>query len=510
MHPTSPSHQHRRGALGALGSILHLPGFGHSHDHGPASLAADPALRDQALGLRTIWWALAALLVTTILQAGIYLLSRSVALLGDTVHNLGDALNSIPLLVAFAVARRAATRRYSYGFGRGEDVAGLVIVASMAFSAAYIAVESLQKLIDPRPMTHLPWVLAAALVGVVGNQLVAMMEIRVGTQIGSAALVADGQHARVDAFTSLAVVVAVAGAWLGLPILDPLVGLFMAVVISGMTWQAGRMIWERLMDAVDPAILARMAHYAGEVAGVERVGQVRARWLGHRLTADITVVVADTLTVVESQSIADRVRRMLRQSEPQLHDVVVACVPTYADQSAAAAFEGAAAILPPRYQAATPSAAPMRAADLEFAADGSVAWDAIWTNFCDLALAGGPPHRGTLLEPVPPAEVAADPEGYARVLAELERGLAMVTGCPVVPSPTPGWIGVACDSEDMALWLIRAITVENICVRREGTTLYLPAGPCFRLEKEIKNVVTVVAKTVHYWHEHQSALEAVA
>jgi sirohydrochlorin cobaltochelatase len=111
---------------------------------------------------------------------------------------------------------------------------------------------------------------------------------------------------------------------------------------------------------------------------------------------------------------------------------------------------------------------------------------------------------------VTPAEVDADPDGYARVLAELERGLAIVTGQPIVASATPGWIGIACDSEDMALWLIRAITVENICVRREGATLYVPAGPEFRLEKEIKNVVTVVAKTVHYWHEHQSALEAVA
>jgi hypothetical protein len=380
----------------------------------------------------------------------------------------------------------------------------------MAFSAIYIAVESVQKLLSPQPMTHLPWVLAAALIGVVGNQLVAMMEIRVGTQIGSAALIADGQHARVDAFTSLAVVAAVVGTWLGLPILDPLVGLLMAVVISGMTWQAGRLIWERLMDAVDPAVITRMIHYASEVSGVERVTQVRARWLGHRLTADVTVVVADTLTVVESQSIADRVRRVLRQTEPQLHDVVVACVPTYADQDAATALDGAAAILPPRYQNQTPSAAPMSAADLEYAADGSVAWDAIWTNFCDLALAGGPPHRGTLLEPVTPAEVAADPDGYARVLAELERGLAIVTGQPIVASATPGWIGIACDSDDMALWLIRAITVENICVRREGSMLYVPAGPQFQLAKEIKNVVTVVAKTVHYWHEHQSALEAVA
>jgi sirohydrochlorin cobaltochelatase len=144
----------------------------------------------------------------------------------------------------------------------------------------------------------------------------------------------------------------------------------------------------------------------------------------------------------------------------------------------------------------------MGAAGLKFADDGGVAWDEIWTDFCDLALAGGPPHRGTLLEPVNPAEVEANPGGYEKTLAELERGLTMVTGLSVVRSANPGWIGLACDSEDMALWLLRAIVVENVSVRREDKVLYFPAGPNFRLEKEIKNVVTVVAKTNHYWQEH--------
>lgn len=162
----------------------------------------------------------------------------------------------------------------------------------------------------------------------------------------------------------------------------------------------------------------------------------------------------------------------------------------------------ATAILPPRYQnGGTVSAAPMGAAPLKFDADGQVAWNEIWTDFCDLALAGGPPHRGDLLEPIAPEAVAADPAGYARVLAELERGIRMVTGLETVTS-APGWIGMRCPDEEMALWLLRAIVVENICVRREGTTLFLPVGPHFRLEHEIKNVITVVAKTHHYWTEH--------
>jgi sirohydrochlorin cobaltochelatase len=144
----------------------------------------------------------------------------------------------------------------------------------------------------------------------------------------------------------------------------------------------------------------------------------------------------------------------------------------------------------------------MGAAGLKFDAHGKAAWNEIWTDFCDLALAGGPPHRGTLLEPVSPDTVAADPEGYRHVLEELERGIRMVTGLEVVQSASPGWIGMVCTDEVMAVWLLRAIVVENISVRREGTTLYFPASPTFRLESEIKNVITVIAKTTHYWGEH--------
>jgi sirohydrochlorin cobaltochelatase len=166
-------------------------------------------------------------------------------------------------------------------------------------------------------------------------------------------------------------------------------------------------------------------------------------------------------------------------------------------------------ILPPQYQLNTAvSAAPMGAAALVYDADGKVAWDEIWQGFCDLALAGGPSHRGTLLEPVSPDTATADPQAYEKVLAELERGIHMVTGLPVIQSTTPGWIGLECDSDDMAIWLLRAIVVENISVRREGKTLFFPAASHFRLEKEIKNIITVIAKTTHYWHEHAQALSA--
>jgi hypothetical protein len=160
-------------------------------------------------------------------------------------------------------------------------------------------------------------------------------------------------------------------------------------------------------------------------------------------------------------------------------------------------------LLPPRYRNGKGvSAAPMGSAPMRYTEDGDVAWDEMWTGFCDLALAGGPSHRSTLLEPVTPMEAQADAAGYERVVAEIERGLRLVTGLPTRRSQTPGWVGLQCEDEEMALWLLRAIVVENVCVRREGATLFFPAGPDFRLDAEIKNVITAVAKTNHYWKEH--------
>jgi hypothetical protein len=159
--------------------------------------------------------------------------------------------------------------------------------------------------------------------------------------------------------------------------------------------------------------------------------------------------------------------------------------------------------LPSRYQdGRVVNAAPMGSASMHYNEQGQVAWDQMWTDFCDLALAGGPPHRGTLLEPVLPEEVRSNQTSYTRVVAEIERGLQLVTDLPIADTDSLGWVGVRCHDEQMALWLLRAIIVENVCVRREGNVLFLPAGPDFQLEKEIKNIITVVAKTHHYWIEH--------
>jgi hypothetical protein len=192
-------------------------------------------------------------------------------------------------------------------------------------------------------------------------------------------------------------------------------------------------------------------------------------------------------------------------AEVDLRDVSDIYVPlAHAHLSGENASDGGAGhILPPRYQnGKTVSAAPMGSAPMRYTAEGQVAWNEMWTDFCDLALAGGPSHRDTLLEPADPHEVKTNLDAYERVVAEIERGLRLVTGLPTMRSEKPGWVGLKCENEEMAVWLLRAIVVENVCVRREGSVLFLPAGPHYHLEQEIKNVITVVAKTLHYWMEH--------
>ena len=498
-------HSHGSGPLGWLGAIFHLHGHGDEAAAGPGDLAGNTAE-----GIRTIWVALVALGLTTIVQFVIVAFSGSVALLADTVHNLGDFLNSIPLLVAFYVGRRVATARYTYGFGRAEDVAGIFIVASIVFSAGYILWESVGKLIDPEPIDNLPWVAAAAIVGAIGNETVAWFQIRTGRRIGSDAMIADGLHARIDGLTSIAVLIAVAGVALGFPVVDAIVGLVIGVSILFIARDATRRIWYRLMDAVDPRLTAQIRDYAMEIPGVAGVASVRARWVGHALVAELRLVTDESTDAV---AVTGRVRSVLRQHVRHLSTVTIEIdAPSGGtdDRSTPAGPAGqrmTEAILPPRYQdpAAAVSAAPMGAVGLQYDAAGEVAWDEMWGGFCELALAGGAPHRGTLLEPVPATTAMSDPERYSWVLSELSKGIERVTGRPAVASPQPGWIGMLCDSEEMAIWMLRAIVVENVTVRREDQTLWFPAGPDYRLDREIKNVITVVAKTNHYWEEHLAA-----
>jgi len=318
-HDHPHDHAHPKGVWGWIATIFHL--HGHSHAHG--DLAGDEAFVDNAEGIRTVWLALAALTLTSILQIVIVLWSGSVALLADTVHNIGDALNSIPLLIAFYLARRAATRRYTYGFGRAEDVAGIFIVLSIAFSAGVIFWQSFQRLLNPQPLTNLGWIAVAAIVGFLGNELVALLQIRVGRKIGSAAMVADGLHARTDGLTSLAVLLAAGGSWLGFPIIDPIIGLLIGIAILFITKEATVTMWYRLMDAIEPELLGMAEHVISHQPQVKALRRLRMRWMGHRLHVEVQIAVDAQLTTAQSHTVAEQLRHDLLHEIAKLAEVVV-------------------------------------------------------------------------------------------------------------------------------------------------------------------------------------------
>ncbi|PYF99198.1 cation diffusion facilitator family transporter [Georgenia satyanarayanai] len=315
-------HGHGHAHSGPLARLRHalVP---HSHDHSEAIRTAEEA---SAVGIRASWVSLAGMGATAVLQLLIVWLSGSVALLADTLHNLGHLATTIPLIIAFRLGRRPATRRYSHGFRRAEDLVGLLIGLVVALSAVLIVWESVRALSAERDMTHLGWVLAAALVGAAGNEVVAIYRIRAGRRIGSAALVAEGQHARTDALTSLAVVIGVVGAWVGLPWVDPVVGLVIAAVIVAVLVSSMRTVVRRLMDGVEPDTLDLLEVEAARVPGVVAVDAARARWTGHRLEADIEIMVGSDLTLSRGIDVARAVDEQLRTRVPHLERAAVRIV----------------------------------------------------------------------------------------------------------------------------------------------------------------------------------------
>ncbi|WP_419992512.1 cation diffusion facilitator family transporter [Streptomyces boninensis] len=319
-HPHGHAHDHshapaagtRRARLRhRLGHLL-TP---HSHE---AADKTDAALESSARGMRALWISLAVLGATAVAQAVVVVLSGSVALLGDTVHNAADALTAVPLGIAFVLGRRAATRRFTYGLGRAEDIAGLVIVATIGASAAFAAWSAIDRLLDPRDISHVPMVAAAAVIGFIGNEWVARYRIRVGRDIGSAALVADGLHARTDGFTSLAVLLGAGGAALGWRLADPIVGLLITAAILLVLRDACREVFRRVLDAVDPALVDAAEHALEQTPGVRSVGELRMRWIGHRLRAEVAIVVDGDLTVRAAHEVAVEAEHALLHAVPKL------------------------------------------------------------------------------------------------------------------------------------------------------------------------------------------------
>lgn len=301
----------------------------HSHTHHAAAL--DPALANER-GIWALKVSLVGLLITAIFQVFIVAISGSVALLADTLHNFSDALTAVPLWLAFALARRARNRRYTYGYGRAEDLAGAFIVLMIFASALVVFYESFQKILHSQPLENIAWVAAAAVIGFLGNELVAIFRIRVGREIGSAALVADGLHARVDGFTSLGVLVGVIGVWLGFPWADPLVGLIIGAAILIIVWNTAKEMWRRMMDGIEPEVIERIEHIVRSVDGVMDAHDVTARWIGHRQRAELHVTVNCQIPTVASHHIGEEVRHVLFHEMPALSDITVHIDPCECDE----------------------------------------------------------------------------------------------------------------------------------------------------------------------------------
>ncbi len=290
------------------GEAVHRHEHGeHGHTHG----AVDPSITTSERGIWAVKWSFIGLFATALVQIVVVLLSGSVGLLSDTIHNFGDAATAVPLWVAFALTRLGTSRRFPFGYGRFEDLAGVVVVLIILFSALVAGYEAIDRLLNPQPVGYLWAVMVASVVGFVGNEVVAMFRIKVGREIGSAALVADGYHARTDGWTSLAVLLGAIGVWLGYPLADPIVGLFITAAILVIVWQLGKAVFSRLLDGVEPEVLDEIRHAAAHVPGVEDVAEVRARWLGHRLRAEVNVAVSPELSVAEGHGVAREVNHQL-------------------------------------------------------------------------------------------------------------------------------------------------------------------------------------------------------
>src|SRR5262245_52239839 len=302
----------------------HEDAHSHGHSHG----MVDASIASSERGLWAVKWSFVGLAATALLQLFVVFLSGSVALLADTIHNFGDAATAIPLAIAFWFARRKPSRRFTFGYGRVEDLAGIAVVLTILASAIIAGYESIQRLLNPQEISHLWAVVGASIIGFIGNEAVAIFRIRVGREINSAALIADGYHARIDGWTSLAVLAGAVGVWLGYPLADPVVGLLIPAAILGIVFQSGNAICVRMLDGADPEVIDKIRHTAAHVAQVQGVAEVRARWLGHRLHAELNIAVDPRLTIGQAHGVAAEVRHQLLHHLDYLSLVVIHVDPT--------------------------------------------------------------------------------------------------------------------------------------------------------------------------------------
>lgn len=294
----------------------------HSYSHMHGGLYKDIAISSQK-GIFAIRWSLVGLFLTAFLQVIVVVFTGSVSLLADTIHNFADAFTAIPLWIAFRLERLKPTKRFTYGYGRIEDLAGVVIVFMMFVSAFYVGYESIYRMVYPNDVQHLWAVMLASIIGFVGNEFVAILRIKVGKKIGSSALIADGYHARSDGLTSLAVFFGAMGVWFGLPIADPIVGMIITVIIIKIAVQSAKEVFTRLLDGVNPEVVEEIAMIAGQTIGVQQVSEVRVRWIGHKLHAEVNIAVDPQLSVEMGHNIAKETMQHLLHHLNYLGSVTV-------------------------------------------------------------------------------------------------------------------------------------------------------------------------------------------
>ncbi len=328
-HGDDHHHEQPKNLFEWILAALHLGKFAHDHDH---SIAGSIAITSRR-GIWAIKVSFIGLMLTALMQVVIVYYSGSVALLADTIHNFGDAATAIPLWIAFTLSRRPRNRQFTYGYNRAEDLAGMVVVGLILFSAAVAGYQAIDRFINPREIRFLEWVAAAGLIGFIGNEAVAIFRIRVGREIGSAALIADGQHARIDGLTSLAVLLGAVGVWLGFPLADPIIGLIITLAILRITWNATKAMWFRMMDAVEPEIVDQVESAARAVEGVKKLHDIRCRWVGHQLHAILHAEVDPELSVLEGHQVAENIRHVLFRVLPRLTDATIHIDPWGPDQA---------------------------------------------------------------------------------------------------------------------------------------------------------------------------------
>jgi cation diffusion facilitator family transporter len=293
----------------------HAPRGSHGHTHGTINAEPD--------ALRVTLVSSAVLGTVAAVELAVAIVSNSAGVLADGLHNLGDLSTTIALAAAFVISRRAPTKRFPYGYHRGEDLAGLFVVLLIVASAVASGVTSIEHLIHRQQVSQFGAAVAVALLGFLGNEAVAQYKTMAGKRLGSMTLVADGQHSRVDGFASLAAAAGVLGAWAGAPILDPVAGLVLTLVIGWVAVDTARHVTARLLDEADASLVELITETAAAVPGVLSVAGATARWTGRKVRAELTLEVSPGDTVARAHALGEEVRHRLFHRVDSLADVIV-------------------------------------------------------------------------------------------------------------------------------------------------------------------------------------------